>query len=64
MRRMCKVLQIHPSGYYASKAKPVSPRTRADQRLRGLLRQAWLESGGVYGCRKLTLDMRNLRALR
>ena len=24
MRRMCKVLQIHPSGYYAWKAKPVS----------------------------------------
>ena len=26
----------------------------------GLLKQAWLESGGVYGYRKLTLDMRDL----
>lgn len=31
-----------------------------DQRLLGLLKQAWLESGGVYGYRKLTLDMRDL----
>ncbi|MBB6579135.1 transposase InsO family protein [Comamonas odontotermitis] len=25
-----------------------------------MLKQAWLESGGVYGYRKLTLDMRDL----
>jgi putative transposase len=31
-----------------------------DQRLLGLLKYAWLESGGVYGYRKLTLDMRDL----
>lgn len=30
------------------------------QRLLGLLKQAWLESGGVYGYRKLTLDMRDM----
>ena len=33
---------------------------RDDQRLLGLLKQAWLESGCVYGYRKLTLDMRDL----
>ncbi len=31
-----------------------------DVRLSGLLKQAWLEYGGIYGYRKLTLDMRNL----
>ena len=51
---------VHPSGYYAWKAEPVSPRARDDLRLQGLLKQAWLESGGVYGYRKLTLDMRDL----
>ena len=60
VRRMCKVMQVHPSGYYAWKAAPQSPRAKDDQRLLGLLKQAWLESGGVYGYRKLTLDMRDL----
>ena len=57
---MCKVMQLHPSGYYAWKAAPHSPRAKDDHRLLGLLKQAWLESGGVYGYRKLTLDMREL----
>lgn len=55
MRRMCKVMQLPPSGYYAWKAAPQSPRAKDGQRLLGLLKQAWLESGGVYGYRKLTL---------
>ena len=58
--RMCRVLRLHPSGYYAWRAKPQSHRAIDDQRLLGLLKQAWLESGGVYGYRKLTLDMRDL----
>lgn len=60
VRRMCHVMQVHPSGYYAWKATPQSPRALDDLRLLGLLKQAWLESGGVYGYRKLTLDMRDL----
>ena len=53
-------MAVHPSGYYAWQAQPLSPRAKDDQRLLGLLKQAWLESGGVYGYRKLTLDMRDL----
>ena len=53
-------MQVHPSGYYAWKAEPQSSRAKDDQRLAGLLKQAWLESGGVYGYRKLTLDMRDM----
>ena len=41
-------------------AQPISDKARDDQRLLGLLKQAWLESGCVYGYRKLTLDMRDL----
>ena len=52
------MLRVHPSGYYAWKHKPYSDKQRDDQRLLGLLKQAWLESGCVYGYRKLTLDMR------
>ena len=55
---MCQSLQVNPSGYYAWKLQPQSARAKDDQRLLGLLKQAWLESGGVYGYRKLMLDMR------
>lgn len=58
--RMCRVLRLHPSGYYAWKAQPQSQRAIDDQRLLGLLKHAWIESGGVYGYRKLTLDMRDM----
>lgn len=44
---MCKVMQLHPSGDYACKTAPQSPQAKDDQRLLGLLKQAWLESGGV-----------------
>ena len=57
---MCRVLRLHPSGYYAWKVQPQSARAQDDHRLLGLLKHAWLESGGVYGYRKLTLDMRDL----
>lgn len=60
VRRLCTVMDVHPSGYYAWKKQPISDKVRDDQRLLGLLKQAWLESGCVYGYRKLTLDMRDL----
>ena len=60
VRRLCSVLGVHPSGFYAWRIQPKSMRSRDDARLVGLLKQAWLESGCVYGYRKLTLDMRDL----
>ncbi len=60
VRLLCKVMAVHPSGYYSWKQQPQSDKARDDQRLLGLLKQAWLESGCVYGYRKLTLDMRDL----
>ena len=61
VRRMCKIMTVHPSGYYAWKADPVSPRAQDDQRVLGLLKHAWLESGGVYGYG--TCQRRKLRGL-
>ena len=60
MRRLCHMMSVHPSGYYAWKANPASERGREDQRLLGLIKQSWLESGGVYGYRKITHDLRDL----
>ncbi len=60
VRRLCHVMNVHPSGYYAWKAEPASLRQQDDQRLLGLIKQSWLESGGVYGYRKIVHDLRDL----
>ncbi len=60
VRTMCRVMQVHPSGYYAWRALPQSARARDNQRLLGLIKQCWLESGTVYGYRKITHDLRDL----
>ena len=57
---MCRVLSVHRSGYYAWLRGPTSPRERDDQRLLGLIKHSWLESGSVYGHRKITSDLREL----
>ncbi len=43
-----------------ARATPVSTRQRENQRLLGLIKQSWLESGGVYGYRKITHDLCDL----
>ncbi|WP_282361049.1 IS3 family transposase [Pseudomonas sp. PS01300] len=58
IRRLCLTLKVHPSGYYAWLAEPQSLRAKDDQRLLGLIKHSWLESGGVYGYRKIHDDLR------
>ncbi|WP_434968424.1 IS3 family transposase [Pseudomonas guariconensis] len=60
VRRLCQTLKVHPSSYYAWLAEPQSARAKEDQRLLGLIKHAWLESGGVYGYRKIHDDLREL----
>jgi len=57
VRRMCAVLQVHPSGYYAWCVRPVSAHERQDQHLAVHIKQSWEESGRVYGYRKVTRDL-------
>ena len=57
---MCRVLKVHRSGYYAWLKIPLSKRGQDDNRLTGLIKQSWLESGCVYGYRKIHDDLRNL----
>jgi putative transposase len=54
------MMAVHPSGYYAWCRQPESQRTIEDRRLLGPIRQAWLESGGVYGYRKVSDDLKDL----
>ena len=57
VRVMCRCLRIHPSGFYAWLRNPLSKRAREDARQTELIRQAWKDSGKVYGYRKLHDDV-------
>lgn len=59
-RWLCRLLDVHPSGYYAWRRQPRSARAAEDERLTGLIKQFWLESGGIYGCRKIHGDLRDI----
>ena len=52
------MMRVHHSGYYAWTRHPKSARQRDDERLLGLIKQFWLESGCVYGYRKIHKDLR------
>jgi putative transposase len=59
VRAMCRVLRVHFSGFYAWLKEPLSRRAQDDARQTELIRQAWSESGTVYGYRKLADDLRD-----
>lgn len=54
---MCRCLQVHPSGYYVWQKSPLSNRAQEDNRQTELIRKAWMDSGKVYGYRKLHDDL-------
>ncbi len=60
VRRLCHVMQVNRAGYYAWRKQPVTPKQQEDRRIAGLIKQFWLESGGVYGYRKITDDLHDL----
>jgi putative transposase len=53
-------MQVNRSGYYAWRKEPVTAKQQEDRRITGLIKQFWLESGGVYGYRKITDDLHDL----
>ena len=54
---MCRVLRVPFSGFFASLKEPLGRRAQDDARQTELVRQAWSESGKVYGYRKLADDL-------
>ena len=60
VRWLCRLLEVHPSGYYAWQKHPRSVRSVVNEHLTGLIKQFWLESGGVYGYRKIHCDLRDV----
>ena len=61
VRRMCRCLNIHPSGFYAWIKNPLSHRAREDVRQTKLIEEAWNDSGKVYGYRKLHDDLLTMK---
>jgi len=59
IRSMCRVLLVHFSGFYAWLKEPLSCRAVEDARQTDLIRRAWIDSGRVYGYRKLHDDLRD-----
>ena len=57
---MCRVLMVHVSGFYAWHKEPLSQPAQDDERQAELIRQAWGDSGNIYGYRKLPDDLREL----
>lgn len=59
VRSQCRMLQVHFSGFYAWLKNPLSNRAKEDVRQTELIKQAWEDSGKVYGYRKLHDDLRD-----
>lgn len=57
---MCRVLNVHRSGFYAWMNQPESHRAKENRRLLGHIKQFWIESGFSYGYRNITLDMKDI----
>jgi putative transposase len=53
IKRMCKVLGVHRSGYYAWKRRPASARARANAELLEKVREAFLFSRNTYGSQRI-----------
>lgn len=51
-------MQVHHSGFYQWLYKPLSDRKKTDNKLTGLIKQYWLESGCHYGYRNIHLDLK------
>ena len=57
---MCRVLGVHFSGFYAWLKAGLKPQVRRRRHLTSLIKQSWLESGCVYGYRKVHHDLLDL----
>ncbi len=57
IRKVCKVMQVSPSGFYASRHRPESTHARDDRRLRVLVRASFDESRRRYGSPRVYRDL-------
>ena len=56
-------MNVHPSSYYAWLQEPSNDREKEDIKLTAVIKQYWLESGGLSGYRNLHEDLIEARVL-
>jgi putative transposase len=59
VQRMCKVLGVSQSGYYAWKDRPASQRQREDLVLLAHVRSSFALSNGTYGSPRMTRELQD-----
>lgn len=59
VHRLCSVLGVSQSGYFAWKHRPASPRHRQDMVLLAHVRSAFAQSNGTYGSPRMTRDLQD-----
>ena len=59
VRRLCKVLGVSQSGYFAWRSRPVSRRQREDRVLLAHVRSAFQRSNGTYGSHRITRELQD-----
>ncbi len=57
VRMMCRLLRVSPSGYYAWRVRPESPRAKRDRELMPQIRRAHSRSKGVYGSPRVQAEL-------
>lgn len=57
---MCRVLDVAPAGFYFWLDKPLSDRAIDDLRLLKVIKDSYHASNGVYGYRRIHLDLKEL----
>jgi len=55
--RLCRCLGVSSSGFYAWRRRPASTHAQTDERLRALVRDAFVESGQRYGSPRIYEDL-------
>ena len=59
VQRLCKVLGVSPSGYFAFKSRPSCRRRRDDMALLVYVRSAFALSNGTYGSPRMTHELQD-----
>jgi putative transposase len=59
VQRLCQVLGVSPSGYFAWRSRPASYRQREDLLLLSHIRTAFARSNGTYGSPRMTRELQD-----
>ena len=57
MLLLCRCLRVAPSGFYAWRRRPESPRSREDRRFKVLIHTSFKEGRGYYGSPRVHDDL-------